>query len=328
MGAVKAGRNKTLSLTAAEHKKFSKSLLQLDSPAVLKNINNRVVLQDMERACAFLPRACVDLVVLDPPYNMNKTFGSTQFSRQSIADYTQRLDDWVVALLPLLKPTASIYICGDWQSSPSIFSVASKYFKVRNRITWEREKGRGANANWKNCSEDIWFCTVSDDYVFNTEAVKLKRRVMAPYRKEDNTPKDWDMGEDGNTRLTYPSNLWTDITVPFWSMPENTPHPTQKPEKLIAKLVLASSNADGLVLDPFAGSGTTAVVAKKLGRRFIVIEREPEFACLSLKRLEMAEQSITIQGYEGGMFWERNSLILQKKKLKLTQKTRKLAALK
>ena len=328
MGAVKAGRNKTLSLTALERKKLGASLLHLRSPALLKNICNRIVQQDMETACGFLPKACIDLVVLDPPYNMNKTFGGSQFSKQSVTDYTKQLDAWVVALLPLLKPTASIYICGDWQSSPSIFAVASKYFKVRNRITWEREKGRGANANWKNCSEDIWFCTVSDDYAFNTEAVKLKRRVMAPYRKDDDTPKDWDAGEDGNTRLTYPSNMWTDITVPFWSMPENTPHPTQKPEKLIAKLLLASSHANALVLDPFAGSGTTAVVAQKLGRQFIAIEREPDFACMALKRLHMAEQSPAIQGYEGGVFWERNSLMLQKKEVKPSQKTRKSTALK
>lgn len=328
MTAGKAARNKTLSLTATERKQFAQSLLQLHSPALLNDVKNRVLLQDMETACGFLPKACVDLVVLDPPYNMNKVFGSSPFSKQTVEAYSSQLDGWVKALLPLLKSTASIYICGDWVSSPSIFTVASKYFKVRNRITWEREKGRGANANWKNCSEDIWFCTVSDEYVFNTEAVKLKRRVMAPYRNHDDSPKDWDESEDGHTRLTHPSNLWTDITVPFWSMPENTPHPTQKPEKLIAKLVLASSEAGGLVLDPFAGSGTSAVVAKKLGRAFIAIEREAEFACMALKRLKMAEQSNAIQGYNEGIFWERNSLTMQKKVVKMPQKMRKSATLK
>lgn len=83
------------------------------------------------------------------------------------------------------------------------------------------------------------------------EDVKLKRRVIAPYRREDGSPKDWDKQEQGNYRLTHPSNLWTDLTVPFWSMPENTDHPTQKPEKLLAKIILASSNPGELVLDPF-----------------------------------------------------------------------------
>jgi len=282
----------------------------------------------MEEACRFLPKACADLVVLDPPYNMTKTFGGSQFSKRSVSAYSRQLEAWIVALLPAIAPDASIYICGDWQSSPSIFAVASKYFTVRNRITWEREKGRGAKANWKNCSEDIWFCTMGEQYVFNTEAVKLKRRVMAPYRKDDDTPKDWDASEDGNTRLTYPSNIWTDITVPFWSMAENTPHPTQKPEKLVAKLVLASSKKGAVVLDPFAGSGTTAVVAVKLGRRFIGIERDLGFACMALKRLALVTDNTAIQGYADGVFWERNTQAAQKKQRPKPQKPRKSATLK
>ncbi len=300
-----AARNKTLALTAAETRAFSKKLLRLDGPSSMPA--NRILQQDMEVACGFLPRACADLVVLDPPYNMTKTFGAATFAKQSVGAYSKQLEAWIVAILPCMAKDASIYICGDWLSSPSIFAVASKYFRVRNRITWEREKGRGAAANWKNASEDIWFCTVGDDYYFDTEAVKLRRKVLAPYRNDDGRPKDWDASEDGNTRLTHPSNLWTDITVPFWSMPENTPHPTQKPEKLIAKLILASSKKGALVLDPFCGSGTTAVVAAKLGRRFIGIEKDADFACMALKRLAMAEASPGIQGYADGVFWERNT---------------------
>ena len=99
------------------------------------------------------------------------------------------------------------------------------------------------------------------------DAVKLKRRVVAPYTDDSGNPRDWQDGESGRYRLTHPSNLWTDLTVPFWSMPENTDHPTQKPEKLLAKIILSSSRRDDMVLDPFLGSGTTSVVAKKLGRR-------------------------------------------------------------
>jgi site-specific DNA-methyltransferase (adenine-specific) len=194
--------------------------------------------------------------------------------------------------------------------SAAVQSVLEKYLIVRNRITWEREKGRGAKKNWKNCSEDIWFATLSHHYTFNADAVKLKRRVIAPYR-ENGMPKDWEETESGNFRLTAPSNLWTDITVPFWSMPENTDHPTQKPEKLIAKLMLASSNEGDLVFDPFLGSGTTAVVAKKLQRRFFGIEIDRLYCCLAAKRLALAEQDKTIQGYVGGVFWERNTFQLQ-----------------
>jgi len=190
--------------------------------------------------------------------------------------------------------------------------MAKKYLKVRNRITWEREKGRGANRNWKMCSEDIWFCTLADEFTFNVDAVKLKRRVIAPYR-EEGRPKDWEKTEGGGYRTTHPSNLWTDLTVPFWSMPENTDHPTQKPEKLLAKIILASSKPGDLVFDPFLGSGTTSVVAKKLGRRFVGIEREHAYCLVAEKRLALAERDSSIQGFAQGVFWERNSVPEQRR---------------
>jgi site-specific DNA-methyltransferase (adenine-specific) len=91
-------------------------------------------------------------------------------------------------------------------------------------------------------------------------------------------------------------------------MPENTNHPTQKPEKLVAKILLASSKSGDVVFDPFLGSGTTSVVAKKLGRNFVGIEIDEEYCCLAEKRLEKAESDKKIQGYSDGVFWERNTL--------------------
>jgi site-specific DNA-methyltransferase (adenine-specific) len=225
-----------------------------------------------------------------------------------LEEYQEWFESWFSRLIRMLKPTASVYICGDWRSSPAIYLVARKYLTVRNRITWEREKGRGSRTNWKNCSEDIWFCTVSDTYTFNVEAVKLKRRVLAPYTDTNQRPRDWSKTSKGNFRLTYPSNLWTDVTVPFWSMPENTDHPTQKPEKLLAKIILASSDIHDMVFDPFVGSGTTSVVAKKLDRRYVGIEVDATYCCLAEKRLAIAEHDHTIQGYTEGVFWERNTL--------------------
>jgi site-specific DNA-methyltransferase (adenine-specific) len=102
--------------------------------------------------------------------------------------------------------------------------------------------------------------------------------------------------------------MWTDITIPFWSMPENTDHPTQKPEKLVAKIILASSKPGDIVFDPFLGSGTTSVVAKKLGRQYVGIEIDEQYCCLAEKRLDMTEDEKNIQGYSDGVFWERNTL--------------------
>jgi site-specific DNA-methyltransferase (adenine-specific) len=242
----------------------------------------------------------------DPPYNLTKVFGENSFRQISLEEYELWLDSWLKETIRLLKPSASVYICGDWRSSSAVQRIGTKYFTLRNRITWEREKGRGATKNWKNAAEDIWFFTISDNYVFNAEAVKIKRKVLAPY-KENGKPKDWENSDGENFRLTAPSNLWTDLTVPFWSMPENTPHPTQKPEKLLAKIILASSNENDLIFDPFAGSGTTAVTAKKLNRNFTAIETDENYCLLALKRLDLAEQDKSIQGFSGGVFWERNS---------------------
>jgi len=95
-------------------------------------------------------------------------------------------------------------------------------------------------------------------------------------------------------------------------MPENTDHPTQKPEKLLAKLILASTRPGDLGLDPFAGSGTTQVVARKLGRKFTGIELEQEFCLWAERRLELAKMDSSIQGYTDQVFWERNSLNVQR----------------
>jgi site-specific DNA-methyltransferase (adenine-specific) len=272
---------------------------------------NATILGDCLTIAPKLDKRSVDLLFLDPPYNLSKRFGEAQFSRQSVEDYADWLGQVIDAFMPALKPSATVYICGDWHTSASIFQAATTRLTVRNRITWEREKGRGALSNWKNSSEDIWFCTVGSEFTFNVDAVKLRRKVIAPYRDSAGRPKDWDEGLDGNFRDTHPSNLWTDITIPFWSMPENTDHPTQKSEKLLAKLLLASTDPGDLVLDPFLGSGTTSVVARKLGRRFLGIEAVEDYALLAAHRLERAERDGSIQGYVNGVFWERNSANIQ-----------------
>jgi site-specific DNA-methyltransferase (adenine-specific) len=303
----RAPRNRTLELSQDDLATLRQSLVTVEQ---LQSANhaNRTIFGDCFQAFDVLPRATVDLLILDPPYNLDKKFGDTTFSRIPVPEYTDWLRRLFEGVRPLLKPTATVYICGDWLSSASIFEAASGHFIVRNRITWEREKGRGALANWKNASEDIWFCTVSDRFTFNVDAVKLRRRVLAPYRDAEGRPKDWLETDGGNFRDTHPSNLWTDITVPFWSMPENTDHPAQKSEKLIARLVLASSNPGDLVFDPFLGSGTSSVVAKKLGRQYCGVELDERYALLAEKRLRLADGDRTIQGYRDGVFRERNSL--------------------
>ena len=299
--------NKTIKLSKAEIQKYSAKLLQLDGKASKKKITNRTINQDLFEVLENLPKNFVDLLIIDPPYNLSKQFNSISFQKKSIEEYSEWLEKFVCKLKDTLKPTASIYFCGDWHSSISIQLVLEKYFIIRNRITWEREKGRGAINNWKNSTEDIWFCTVSNKYVFNADDVKLVRKVLAPYRDHNGDPKDWNRSGENDYRMTYHSNIWNDLSVPFWSMPENTDHPTQKPEKLIAKLILANSNQGDVIFDPFLGSGTTSVVAKKLNRKYLGIEVDKYYACLAEKRLALADSNNTIQGYEFDSFWERNT---------------------
>ena len=307
----RAPLNRTLTLSKNEIESFQKKLILLNSRVSFADIKNKIINQDIFSTLAYLPEKFVDLMFIDPPYNLSKKFNSSSFKEMETDDYKNWFESWFSKLIKLLKPNSSVYICGDWKSSQAIVEIGSKYLKLKNRITWEREKGRGSVNNWKNCSEDIWFFTKSEKYTFNSDAVKLRRKILAPY-KENGKPKDWIVKGKKGFRDTFSSNIWTDISVPFWSMPENTDHPTQKPEKLLAKIILASSNEDDFVFDPFAGSGTTLVTAKKLKRNFSGIEIDKLYCCYGLKRLELAKNDKRIQGLESNIFWERNTLREQK----------------
>ena len=300
---MKSQRNKTIDFSLTDGEKYlNKCVKNSDYNGEV----NKTVLGDSFLSLSRIKDESVDLLIVDPPYNLDKNFHGNSFKRIDDTDYEEYTEKWICAVKSKLKKTASIYVCCDWKSSISIANVLCKHFILRNRITWQREKGRGAKNNWKNSLEDVYFATVSEDYTFNLDAVKQRKKVLAPYRK-DGEPKDWEQTENGKFRDTCPSNFWDDISVPYWSMSENTAHPTQKPEKLISKLILASSNKGDVVLDIFAGSGTTGVVAKKLNRKYINLEQNPLYCAWGEYRLEVAENDKTIQGYEQGVFWERNS---------------------
>lgn len=300
------GRNKTIILTQKQERELCRRCLSLSALKNAPVLTDTVICADCIKAMALMPAESVDLLIADPPYNMYKDFGKVKFTPSDRETYLEYTLAWLTQAKRLLKPTASVYVCCDWRSSSVIEEALSQFFTVRSRITWQREKGRGAKANWKNSMEDIWYATLSDDFTFDLDAVKQRRRVKAPYR-EGGKAKDWREENGVKLRDTCPSNFWDDICVPYWSMAENTEHPTQKPEKLIAKLILASSREGDTVFDPFLGSGTTAVTAKKLKRHYIGIECEKRWCADSIYRLDAAENDPSIQGYEGGVFWERNS---------------------
>ena len=305
----RASNNRTLTLEDTERTALRAMLKSIED---LRQGNpsswlDAVICADMLEAMQRIPDEMADLIILDPPYNLTRDFGGSSFTARNDQEYEEYLRSWMHTVCQKLKPTGSLYLCGDWRCTAAMQRVLSDELTILNRITWQREKGRGAKSNWKNSMEDIWFAVKDPQhYYFNVEAVMMKRRVLAPY-KVNGEPKDWEEGADGKYRLTYPSNFWDDISVPFWSMHENTDHPTQKPEKLIAKLILASSKEGDVVFDPFMGSGTSCVVASKLGRHYCGIEQNEEYCLWALKRLALAKDDAEIQGYADGVFWERNT---------------------
>lgn len=252
-----APRNRTLTLSAAD---LRSPVLELPPHPVPDHVYCGDGVEGLRRSPA------ADLIFADPPYDRPVEWHAA----------------WISEAARALRDGGSIYVCSGWELSGAVQAILSRHFTVRNRITWRREKGRGAKRNWKQNMEDLWFATKGEAYTFNL--VKWKKPVVAPYRV-NGRPKDWVEEKGERFRMTHPSNIWIDLCVPFWSMLENTPHPHQKPEKLVERVIAASSRPGELVIDPFCGSGTTAVVARRLGRRFLAFEIEPDWVRLALKRL-------------------------------------------
>lgn len=318
---MKSARNKTIDfdLKHAPTGVLEQIKTAADNLTTKKTVLDQSINGDSFTILPQIPDAIADLALIDPPYNLDKRYDGLKFKHLTADDYRAYTQRWIDVVKPKLKPTASLYVFADWQTSIVLAPVLAQNFTIRNRITWQREKGRGAKTNWKNGMEDIWFLTMDNkDYTFNVEQVKQRRQVIAPYR-ENGQARDWQETTGGRFRDTMPSNFWDDISIPYWSMPENTGHPTQKPEKLLAKTILASSDPGDVVIDPFAGAGSSLVTAKKLGRHYIGIEQSKLYTAWGIYRLMKAEGDHHIQGYTDGVFWGRNTGALQRasKKKKL-----------
>lgn len=306
MPKERASMNRTITLTEEEkytYKDYISNKFKLNE--------NSVICGDFFEINSQIPDKYVDLILIDPPYNITKKYGENTFKAMSDDEYFNYVLKIFKHCLRVLKDNGTMYVCGDWKTS-YIQRKALEYLEnqeicdVINRITWSRDKGRGANNNWKNNIEDIYMVVKDkNNYTFNIDAVKMKKTVLAPYKDKNGNNKDWQDDGEGAYRMTCPSNIWFDITVPFWSMAENTDHPTQKSEKLYAKLILASSNKDDIVYEPFAGVFTGCVTAQKLERNWFGIEYENEYCLLGQKRLCLAKINNTIQGYEDGVFRDK-----------------------
>ena len=146
---AKSPRNKTLSLNPSEAKKYLGRCLFADRPLPPLPAD-RTIVGDSFAIMEQLPKSFVDLAIVDPPYNLTKDYHGRRFTETGDDEYAAYTESWIEKLQPLLKPDASLYVCCDWKSSLVIGPVLKKHFRLQNRITWQREKGRGALRNWKN----------------------------------------------------------------------------------------------------------------------------------------------------------------------------------
>lgn len=157
-----------------------------ENPDVLNKTLNGDVLKMLE----FVPDNFADLIIIDPPYNLTKNFNGFKFNSRSDESFDEYLETWFPQVCKKLKPNGSLYMCGDWKSTSSLQRAIEKELSILNRITWQREKGRGAKSNWKNGMEDIWFAVKNPkDYYFDVESVKMKRKSLLQTLRNRNEPR-------------------------------------------------------------------------------------------------------------------------------------------
>lgn len=213
----------------------------------------------------------VDLIIADPPYNLGKNYGNNHDIR-GFQEYLQFSESWLQEAHRVLAPHGTMYVFMGFRFISSLYDILDQRLGMffNSWITWHYTQGMGKTKGFSPRHEDILMFTKSEEFVFNIDSIRIPQK----YYRERN-----------NMAGANPGDVWTFSHV-HYSNPEREDHPTQKPEALIARMALASSNEGDLVLDPFSGSGTTARVCQALNRRCLAIEINPDYVELSRKRLE------------------------------------------
>ena len=180
MQKERAENNRTLTLKPEEIEPLKAKLVTKANIANQKGLINKTINGDILEMIKYIPNEFADLIIIDPPYNITKNFNGIKFNSRSEDSYEEYLATWFPEVCKKLKPTGTLYMCGDWKCTSSLQRAIEKELTIINRITWQREKGRGAKSNWKNGMEDIWFAVKNpNDYYFDVEAVMMKRRVFS-----------------------------------------------------------------------------------------------------------------------------------------------------
>lgn len=229
----------------------------------------------------------VDLIFADPPYNIGKSFGTFRDKWPSDKAYAEWCFKWLEICLRKLSASGTIYVMTSTQAMPYLDLWLRDRCTIRSRIVWHYDSsGVQANKYFGSLYEPILFCVKNPkNYTFNADAIEVEARTGAVRRLIDYRKPEPVL----YSATKVPGNVWYFPRVRY-RMDEYEAHPSQKPEALLERIVLASSNPGDLVLDPFAGSFTTGAVAKRLGRTFVGVEQERDYLKIGLRRLDVRDE--------------------------------------
>jgi site-specific DNA-methyltransferase (adenine-specific) len=242
---------------------------------------NRIFREDALTGIRRIPDGTIDLLIADPPYGLGKDYGNDSDKLDASA-YLLWMQQWIDAALPKLKPNGSLYIFLTWRYSPEIFVLLKQRLTMINEIIWDRRVPSmgGSTRRYSSVHDTIGFFVRGRDYHFDLDAVRI------PYDAETKKARSRSIFVGAKwLELGYnPKDVWS-VSRLHREHRERADHPTQKPLEIIERMIKASCPAGGVVLDPFMGSGTTAVAAKKCGRNFVGFELNADYCDLIDQRL-------------------------------------------
>lgn len=240
-----------------------------------------------------LPSASADLAFFDPPYNIKKAEWDTFESQQ---EYVRWSLEWIEQAARVLKPTGTLYICGFSEILADLKLPASAYFQGCRWLVWHYKNKANLGSDWGRSHESLLHFRKSKQFTMNVDDVRIPygdHTLKYPAHPQAESSQYGKGREKGKLWHPHPNGAKPkdvlEIPTTCNGMHEKTPHPTQKPEELLRAIVLASSNPNDLVLDAFLGSGTTAVVAEQLGRRWLGCDRSLEYCGWAAERIELVE---------------------------------------
>lgn len=252
---------------------------------VFSNSNGSIYLGDALEILKQIPDESVDLVFVDPPYNIGKNFAGRIDKWKTDKDYLNSCYQWIDLCIQKVKPNGSIYLMTSTQFMPYFDLYVRDKVTILSRIVWSYDSsGVQAKNYFGSMYEPILYCVKDKkQYTFNSDDILVdaktgSKRKLIDYRK--NPPQPYKTEK-------VPGNVW-DFARVRYRMEEYENHPTQKPISLLERIIKASSNPGGIVLDPFCGTFTTCYVAQQLNRRFIGIEIQEEYFKIGLRRLGIA----------------------------------------